>query len=220
MEETLLHGLLGSKFRNDFDGIALILRKLVFDVEGADGINLITEEIDTERIFATVGIDVEDASTNGKLPRLIDVISLLKSEITQLMHDIYLCCLLSDSKFEDSLIQNLLGNHEFRQGIRIRNDIDLLASRQSCQHFRSQDFVCRIPLTVLDGAAVAGRKEEDTLLSQHLRKIMIEITRFICIIENEKHGALHLSLQRPEEHRGRRAHQSLKKDRMNRLLLQ
>ena len=136
------------------------------------------------------------------------------------MHDIYLCNLLSDSKFEDSLIQNLLGNHELCQGIRIRNDIDLLASRQSCQHFRSQDFVSRIPLTILDGASVAGRKEEDALLSQHLRKIMIEITRFICIIEHEKHGALHLSLQRPEEHRGRRAHQSLKKDRMNRLLLQ
>ena len=220
MEETLLHALFGSKFRNDFDGITLILRKLVFDVEGADGINLITEEIDTERIFATVGIDVEDASTNGKLTRFIDVISLLKSEITQLMHDIHLCCLLSDSKFENSLIQNLLGNHEFCQGIWIRNDIDLLASRQSCQHFRSQDFVSRIPLTILDGASVAGRKEEDALLSQHLRKIMIEITRFICIIEHEKHGALHLSLQRTEEHRGRRAHQSLKKDRMNRLLLQ
>ena len=58
MEEALLHALFGSKFRNDFDGITLILRKLVFDVEGADGINLITEEIDTERIFATVGIDV------------------------------------------------------------------------------------------------------------------------------------------------------------------
>ena len=165
MEETLLHTLFCSKFRNDFDGITLILRKLVFDVESADGIYLITEEIDTERIFATVGIDIEDASTNGKLTRFIDVISLLKSEITQLMHDIYLCYLLSDRKFEDSLIQNLLGNHEFRQGIRIRNDIDLLASRQSCQHFRSQDFVCRIPLTVLDSAAVAGRKEEDTLLS-------------------------------------------------------
>ena len=165
MEETLLHALFDSKFRHNFDGITLILRKLVFDVEGADGINLITEEIDTERIFATVGIDIEDASTNGKLTRFIDVISLLKSEITQLMHDIYLCYLLSYGKFEDSLIQNLLGNHEFRQGIRIRNDIDLLASRQSCQHFRSQDFVCRIPLTILDGAAVAGRKEEDTLLS-------------------------------------------------------
>ena len=164
MEETLLHALFGSKFRNDFDGITLILRKLVFDVEGTDGINLITEEIDTERIFATVGINVEDASTNGKLTRFIDVISLLKSEITQLTHDIYLCYLLSNSKFENSLIQNLLGNHELSQGIRIRNDIDLLASRQSCQHFRSQDFVSRIPLTILDGSSVAGRKEEDALL--------------------------------------------------------
>ena len=80
------------------------------------------------------------------------------------MHDIHLCSLLSDSKFEDSLIQNLLGNHELCQGIRIRNDIDLLASRQSCQHFRSQDFVSRIPLTILDGSSVAGRKEEDALL--------------------------------------------------------
>ncbi len=104
MEETLLHALFGSKFRNDFDGITLILRKLVFDVEGADGINLITEEIDTKRIFATVVIDVEDSSTNGKMTRFIDVISILKSDISQLTHDIYLCYLLSDSKFENSLI--------------------------------------------------------------------------------------------------------------------
>ena len=61
MEETLLHTLFGSKFRNDFDGITLVLRKLVFDVESADGIYLITEEIDTERIFATVGINVDFA---------------------------------------------------------------------------------------------------------------------------------------------------------------
>ena len=78
MQETLLHGLLGSQFRHHFDALALVFGELVFDIEGANGIDFITEEIDTERELATVGIDIDDASTHGKLAWLIDIIYLLE----------------------------------------------------------------------------------------------------------------------------------------------
>ena len=77
MQETLLHGLLGSQFGHHFDALALVFGELVFDIKGADGIDFITEEIDPERELATVGIDIDDASTHGKLAWLIDIIYLL-----------------------------------------------------------------------------------------------------------------------------------------------
>ncbi len=202
LEEALLHGLFGGKFRHHLDALALVLGELVFDVEGADGIDFITEEIDTERKFATVGIDIDDASTHGKLARFVDIVHLLKPEIAQLMHHIYLWNLLTDRKFQNSLIQICLDTTSSGKGIGIRNDKNGVACRQSGKHFGSEYLVGGIALAILHGTSIAGREEEDVFLPQHLREVMVEITRLVGIIEHEKHRPLQPSLHRTEKHGG------------------
>ena len=84
MEETLLGRLDIGEFWHDFDVLTLVFRELSLHIEGADGVDL----IDTERKFTTVGIDIEDASTHGKLPRLINIIGLCELIFAQGMRHI------------------------------------------------------------------------------------------------------------------------------------
>ena len=202
LEEALLHGLPGSEFRHHLDALALVLGELVFDAESSDGIDFITEEIDAERKFAAVGIDIDDASTHGKLARLVDIVHLLELEIAQLMHHIYLWNLLTDRKFQNLLIQMLFRHHEFGKGIGIRNDKNGVACRQSGKHFGSEYLVGGIALAILHGTAIAGWEEEHALLPQHLREVVVEISRLVGIIEHEKHRPLQPRLHRTEKHGG------------------
>lgn len=61
------------------------MRQLVFHGERADGINLVTEEINAERQFAAKGIDIHDASTHRKLTGLVDIIHLVEAKVAQAM---------------------------------------------------------------------------------------------------------------------------------------
>ena len=56
-----------------------VLRELVFDVELADTIYLIAEEIQAERRVVAVTIDVHDGTTHGVLTGLEDKIHALKT---------------------------------------------------------------------------------------------------------------------------------------------
>ena len=44
-------------------------------LEGSDAINFVAKEIDSIREFMREGIDIDDASSNGKLPRFVNIIS-------------------------------------------------------------------------------------------------------------------------------------------------
>ena len=206
------------EFGHDFYLCALHLRELGLYIEGTDGINLIAEEVDTERIFAAVGIDIEDASTHGKLTRFIDIIGFFEFEIAKGMNHIGLGNLLTSSQFQNPFIQILFSHNEFSQCIGISDDKEMTARREARQHLGTEDFIRRITLPVFHGTPITGRKEEDLLLPYHLSEIVIKIACFIGIIQYEEHRTPHLPLQRSKEHRSRRAQQPLEKNGMNRLL--
>ena len=174
------------EFGHDFYLCALHLRELGLYIESTDGINLIAEEVDTERIFAAIGIDIEDASTHGKLARFIDIIGFFEFEIAQGMNHIGLGYLLTCSQFQNSLIQILLSHNEFCQCIGISDDKEMTARREARQHLGTEDFVRRITLSVFHGTPITGRKEEDLLLPHHLSEIVIKIACFIGIIQYEE----------------------------------
>ena len=218
IEETLFVALDMGEFGHDFYLCALHLRELGLYIKGTDGVNLIAEEVDTERIFAAVGIDIEDASTYGKLARFIDIIGFFEFEIAQGMNHIGLGNLLAYSQFQNPFIQILLSHNEFCQCIGISDNQEMPSRREARQHLGTQDFICSITLPVFHGTPITGREEEDLLLPNHLSEIVIKIACFIGIIQYEEHRTSHLSLQRSKEHRSRRAQQALEKNGMNRLL--
>ena len=123
-----------SEFGHDFYLCALHLRELGLYIKGTDGVNLIAEEVDTERIFAAVGIDIEDASTHGKLARFINIIGFFEFEIAQGMNHIGLGNLLAYSQFQNSFIQILLSHNEFCQCIGISDYQEMSSRREARQH--------------------------------------------------------------------------------------
>lgn len=114
------------------------------------------------------------------------------------MHHIYLWNLLTDREFQNFLIQMLFRHHEFGKGIGIRNDKNGVACRQSGKHFGSEYLVGGIALAILHGTAIAGGEEEDALLPQHLRKVVVEISRLVGIIEHESTDRFNLAFIEPK----------------------
>ena len=92
------------------------------------------KEVDTERIFAAVGIDIEDASTHGKLARFINIIGFFEFEIAQSMNHIGLSNLLTYSQFQNPFIQILLSHNEFCQCIGISDYREMSSRREARQH--------------------------------------------------------------------------------------
>ena len=71
------------QFGNNRHFLTLVFRQLRVDLENPDGIDVITEEVDAEGILAAEAIDVKDTATQGKLPRLIDIIHLMEAKLAQ-----------------------------------------------------------------------------------------------------------------------------------------
>ena len=66
-------------FSYNLTEVDAVLRELVFDVELADTIYLIAEEIQAERRVVAVTIDIHDGTAHGKLPGLEDKIHAFKA---------------------------------------------------------------------------------------------------------------------------------------------
>ena len=71
------------QFGHDFCLVPSVFRQLVLHFKGANGVDFPPEEVDTERIFATERIDIENASTHGKLPGLVNIVHFLKAIAAQ-----------------------------------------------------------------------------------------------------------------------------------------
>ena len=74
------------QFRHNLHPVALVLRQLRLDLEGTDGVDVVAEEIDTERQFTAERIDVEDTAAQSELARFIDIVNLAESQFTQGIH--------------------------------------------------------------------------------------------------------------------------------------
>ena len=64
------------QFRNDLHPFQLLIRKLCLHLKRADSLDVVAEEVDTERQLIRVGIDIYDAAAHGKLSRFVDVVGL------------------------------------------------------------------------------------------------------------------------------------------------
>ena len=199
VEERLLVGLQAGQLGHNLYLLPLVLRQLVLHVEGADGVYLVTEEVDAEGIFATVGIDVEDASPDGKLSRLIHIVGLLEAKLPQGMDDSGQRHLLRHGETEDPVVQVLLAHHQFCEGIGIGDDVDGMVGREACQHLGAENLIGSILLSVFHGAPVTGWKEESPLLPHHLGEVVVEIARLVGIVQHKQHRTLQPVPQGGEE---------------------
>ena len=83
MQERHFLGRYLRQFGHNLDLLTTVLGELILHFKGADGVDVIAKEVDTEGIFAGIGIDVEDAATQSKLSWLVDIILFHETEILQ-----------------------------------------------------------------------------------------------------------------------------------------
>ena len=92
------------------------------DLESADAVHLIAEEVYSVRQLMGEGIDVDDAASDGKLARFVNVVRLVEAEAEQRLlykHDIYA---LPYSKLQRLLLELLSGHDELAESLRIGDD--------------------------------------------------------------------------------------------------
>ena len=145
------------------------------------------------------GIDVDDAASDGKLARFVNVVRLVEAEAEQRLlhkHDIYA---LPYSKLQRLLLELLSGHDELAESLRIGDDEKRqVACRETRQDFGPQDFLPRIALSELYGSLEAAGEEEHVLrtftpffvarLAKHLNQVVIEVACFLLIVEDKDVG--------------------------------
>ena len=185
---------------HDVSAADLALRKLRLNIESSDTIDFVAKEVYAERIFRRIGKDVDNASSYGKLTRLVDIVRA------------------AETKFEQALLQlrnvdhsphgnthHIVGEFVFRhnllgQSLRISHDIERLRivagiRTETTQHLGTKNRIGCVLLVVLYGAAIGRREKQYALLAQHLHHVVIEITSLVHIVEDEKKRRLLLLSQ-------------------------
>lgn len=83
----LVAGELGVDVRDDADVLDVFDRELLQRIEGADGLDLVVEQLDPVGIFVAVAEDVDDSAADGKLSGLINEILALEAVLDQNLDD-------------------------------------------------------------------------------------------------------------------------------------
>ena len=104
---------------HDLRLFAAFLRQLILNFKRADGVDFVAKEVDAERQFVAVAVDIEYRTANGKLTRFIDIVGLLKSVVTQLLFQLNDVGGLPHAQRQERCIQCLLRHHQFCQRLRI-----------------------------------------------------------------------------------------------------
>ena len=113
----------GRELWHDVHAVAALLRQLVLNLEGADGVDIVAKEIKTKRKLMTVGIDIEDGATQGKLTRFIDIVNLAEAKLTQGLADAVHADALVLCQCQTTGIQLLARHHHLGQCLRIGDNI-------------------------------------------------------------------------------------------------
>ena len=111
------------EFRHDLNLFALFTGELVLHLKGADGVDIVAEEVDTIGVFATERIDVEDGAAQSKLSWFVDVVHLVEAELAEGFLDIRNGNRLVFGEDEGAGVEVFLGNDKFCDGLGVGHDV-------------------------------------------------------------------------------------------------
>ena len=103
----------------DINLVQLLYRQLTLNIEGAQGVNLVVEEIYAERVVIAVGIDIDDTASDSILTGFIDIILHLEPQFLQLLLQFCRWYLLSLPKGYVTAVEVLLTDNKFGQCSRV-----------------------------------------------------------------------------------------------------
>ena len=109
--------------RHDAHLLHLVARELRLNLKRAYAVNLIPEEVDTVGILRRIGKHVDDATTHGKLPRLIHIVHTLKALARQRRLHMGYLHRVAYGKVHRTVVQGISRHHQLGQGIGVSDYI-------------------------------------------------------------------------------------------------
>ena len=177
------HGGNDAKVRNR------MVRQLSLYVEDADTLDLVTKEVDAERLLVRVTEHVHDAATHGVLTRLIDIVNALESKCIQLVFEVAEIECHTHSNRQRVFRHLLSADDTFCKRFGIGDDSNNAVVRRMAQlreHLCTQHLISPVALVVFDGAAIGRGKEEHPLSPHELHEVVVEIACLFAIVEDEE----------------------------------
>ena len=180
------------QFGHDEHLLLTLHRQLRLHLEGADGVDLVVEEIDAEGPLVRETVDIHDAAADGELTWFVDVVDTQESEVEERLLHIADVGLLPPAEVQRLLRHLLLRGHQFGQGLRVGYDEEEGRGSggrgNAAEHLGAEDFVGGIALTVLHGTAERTGEEEHAVVAQDLHQVVIEVTGLLAVVGNKQIG--------------------------------
>ena len=183
-----------------------LLGKLRLYVERAYGVYLVVEEVEAVGKLVGVGEDVEDRSAAGELPRLVDIVDMLESQLLQAILHLGDVALPGCGEPQGILLEIRLHGHPLGERVGIGHYPAYAPAPPAVDGFGAEDLLGRVDTPVFDVAFVAARKKRN-LASGHPREVVVEIAGRVGVVGHYYHGMLRVGYL-SEQHGGRRAPQA------------
>ncbi len=199
----------GLEFGHDGHGRTDVARQLRLDVERAQRLYLVAEEVGPEREFRRVGVDVENAAADGKLTGLVDVVPAAEPERQQAFLESGEVGGVADGEADGPVVERAARGYPLGHGVGIGHHHPRLPvgrTAQAAQHVGAQYFVGCIALGVFHRPPIGRREKEHLLLTEHLDGIVVKVTGGFGVVHHgQQQAAAHPAGQGRHHHRGRRA---------------
>ena len=197
---------------DDGNAVGRVLSQLTFNVEGADAVNIIAKEIESERHLIGKRKNIDYASANRVLARLVDEIDALETVIVQQLNQkiVRERVTLADDK---GVRRQFFGrNHPFHHGFGVGDhNHRALRRRHLAQHIGAQQNVAAVGALVVHRPLIRRRHKLDVGCAQNGLQIVIQIGRRFHIGFNQHHRPPLQPERRPQHHRHRRALEPLER---------
>ena len=202
------------------------LGELRIDLEGAQRLDLVAEEVDAVGVFGGIAEDVEDGAAHGILTGFIDVIDALEASVKEHFGHELLIDLLLLVQGEDGVVHFRVLGHLFGESLGIghhqegigrgtfgrRVVVALDDGLDGRERLGAQDLVGRVDLSVLDAALVAAGEERHGVLAADLTQVVVEVAGLLLVVEDEDDDAIDGILEGCQEGGSCRTREALELD--------
>lgn len=189
---------------DDGDFLLFIDGELLLNVEGADGVDLVAEEVDAEGLFVGVGEDVEDAAAKRVLSWLINELLLLEAIRLESLNQLGDAHLVANGEVHLGIVEASGGNDFLYQRIGKGDDDDRLRLLQTSEGIGTENLVGIVDGTVFVDVAVGGGEEGYLVAVEELREVVVAVGCVVFVLHHDDDVVGLLCMQQGDEERAGR----------------
>ena len=164
------------------------MRQLARNIESADGVDLVAEEVEAERTALGVGEDIDDAAAQRILPGLVNEVDLLEAALDEALLQIVDTHPIAHAQTDAPLADGAGVGHALGQsvGIGAHDQITVVHVANGVHRVGALHHALRILLAVKDRFFVGGGEKVHALLVQKSVKVVEQVGRRVAVLGHEE----------------------------------